>query len=192
MENNLDLGLDEVVILKKDDVKHGNGIFSGGTDTLILTNKRIIYIKKGMFGKEKGRESFLLSNIKIYNNKAQAVISSSDQFESTLEIYFINGVESFEFDSKSDVVTWIKKINELTTGTVIKDEEVNNSSGFATAIRSIANTIKEGINIYKGVFKEEEKKERISCKCEGCGATCTGFKGETTKCEYCGNFITFK
>ena len=183
MASNLNLGYDEAVVLKQDRIKHG-GVMAGNTDTLVLTNKRIIYIKKSIFGKENGIESFELSNIKIYENRAQAVIANSDNGGPTLEIYFNSSIESFGFDSNRDIVTWIKKINELTTGKVVKDEEVDNSNFFVPIIQTVANTIKTTLGIYKETFGTKETKVQASCKCDGCGATCVGFKGETGKCQY--------
>ena len=191
MSSNLNLGYDEAVVLKQDRIKHG-GIMAGNTDTLVLTNNRILYIKKSIFGKEKGTESFELSNIKIYEGRAQAVIANSDNNAGpTLEIYFNSSVENFGFESKRDIVNWIKKINELTTGRTLENEEIDNSNFFVPIMQSVANTIKTTLGIYRDTFGEKAKKEQVSCKCEGCGATCAGIKGETSRCPYCGNFISF-
>lgn len=191
MNEKIDLAVDEVVILKNERVWHG-GVMSNYTNTLILTNKRIIYIKKGIFGKNKEVVSYLLANIKIYNEKAQAIIGKNKNGGHTLDLFFISAEESFGFEFKKDIITWIKKINELTTGKVLKTEEIEGANTVIPGLEEIANSVKATVDICKDAFGIKKKPIYVSCACKKCGATSSGIKGESNKCPYCGNYITFE
>ena len=187
MSCELKLEYDEGVILKKDKVLHG-GTMASYKDTLILTNKRIIYIKKGIFGGNKEIKYYPLSDVKIYNERAQVIIGKTENNRYTLDIFFNNGNESFGFELKKDIVIWIKKINELTTGKILENEEIDGAS-FIPNVEEIAKSVKNTIDICKDTFGLNNKKE-YSCFCKSCGASNKGIKGETIKCRYCGNYIT--
>ena len=187
MSCELKLEYDEGVILKKDNIQHGSKI-SSYKDTLILTNKRLIYIKKGIFGGNKEIKYYPLSSIKIYKERAQAIISKTENGKYTLDIFFNTGSESFGFEWKKDIVIWIKKINELTTGIILNNEDIDGAS-FIPNVEEIAKSVKNTIDICKDTFGFNAKKE-YSCFCKSCGASNKGIKGETIKCRYCGNYIT--
>ena len=187
MSCELRLEYDEGVILKKDNVSHGSKI-SAYKDTLILTNKRIIYIRKGIFGGNKEIKYYLLSNVKIFNDRAQTIIGKTDNGRYTLDIFFNTVSESFGFEQKKDIVIWIKKINELTTGKILENSEIEGAS-FIPNVEEIAKSVKNTIDICKDTFGFNNKKE-YSCFCKSCGASNKGIQGETIKCRYCGNYIT--
>ena len=69
MADNLDLDYDEVVIIKEANVAHGGSSYR---DDLILTNKKLICISKGMFGGTKQIYHYPLDQIKVYNGIPQA------------------------------------------------------------------------------------------------------------------------
>lgn len=191
MKEKLELGLDEVVILKNESVAYGGSI-SSYTNTLILTNKRIIYIKKGLFGRDKEIKYYPLTNIKIYKEKAQAIIGKTKDSKHTLDIFFISSMESFGFEFKKDIITWIKKINELTTGKMIETDEIEGANTVIPGIAEFARTVKATVDIYKDAFGIKKKDEYVSCSCKKCGATNSGIKGKSAKCPYCGNYVTFE
>lgn len=191
MKNKINYDSDEVVILKNERVMYSNSM-AGYKDTLILTNKRIIYVKKGIFGGDKEIKSYLLSSIKIYKERAQVMLSRTDDFKNKLEIFFISENVIFGFENKKDVILWIKKINELTTGKELSDEEIDDSDPFKDGMKKVAKTLKDTIDIYRDTFGIKKKEEHVSCKCENCGAALFGIKGENIKCTYCGNIVTLK
>ncbi len=114
MANQLGLDYDEVVILKETDVAHG-GVMSNYTDELILTNKKIICISKGAFGGTKKIYHYPLNQIKMYNGVPQAKQGKLSNGTPSLDIYFLDGDEHFNFSSrnKQTIVLWINEICKL-------------------------------------------------------------------------------
>ncbi|MEG2649209.1 MAG: SHOCT domain-containing protein [Anaerovoracaceae bacterium] len=84
----------ECVILKTIGVS--NGFWSGYNDELVLTNKCIIWVKRGTFGNFKGVVRFPLSKV------TQAIIGKSSNGVKQLEVYHSSGKEDFEFQSRND------------------------------------------------------------------------------------------
>lgn len=191
MKERIDLAADEVVLLKNNKVLHG-GVMSNYTNTLMLTNKRIIFIKKGILGKTKEILSYPLANLKVYNDRAQAMIGKDKNNRNTLDLFFISNEESFGFEFKKDIIVWIKKINEVTTGKVLKTEEIEGANTIIPGLEEIASSVKATVDICKDAFGLKKKEVYVSCSCKKCGATSSGIKGESAKCPYCGNYITFE
>lgn len=195
MSKEIELGVDEVVLIKSERVLHG-GTLAGYTDTLILTNKYVIYIKRNIWGKAKETKKFPLASIKMYNGKPQAVLNKAANGFPTLDIYFQTSEETFGFQSKSEVIKWCEKINEAITGEKSSIGDDTNSMFTIPGTEELARTLKATFDTYKEAFgiktKKEDKPQTASCRCSGCGAPNTGIKGETKKCPYCGNFITFE
>jgi precorrin-6B methylase 2 len=100
----------EVVILKSEEVYHEKI----NIDELLLTNLNIIAVSsKGVFKKQINVQYFPIDQIKIFNGKAWAIIPEEDE---CLEIYFLNGQETFEFGSKKEAIKWADNINSLLAG----------------------------------------------------------------------------
>lgn len=183
----LELEANECVILKNDSVLHG-GVMANYTDELILTNLNIIYVKKGLFGGTKKILKFPISQIKIYNGQAQALLGKSKNGSPCLELYLSDGEEQFGFEKKSDVLKWIKEINRLLLG-----EEANATAGqFAIpGAEILAETIKDTANVVMGALGIKPKEpEMVSVACPSCSAAVSGQKGKTICCSYCNTYIT--
>ena len=189
MAKKLDLSFDEAVIIKSDRILHG-GAFADFSDDLILTNKRIIYIKKGLFGNTKSVINYPLDSIKVYNNQAQAIVGKIGDGWPALEIYFHDSQETFGFQRKKDILLWVEKINELITGEKTTVPETN-ARLVIPGSEYLAKTIKGTIETYKEAFGMKKRKEYVSCYCKGCGAPVSGVKGESKRCPYCDTFTTF-
>ena len=188
MADFLNLGPDEAVILKTENI--GYGTLSALKDELILTNKAVIYVKRGLLGNAKNITRFPLNEIKVYNDQAQAMCSRAQNGYPRLEIYFTDSKQNFLFYKKSDVIKWVDKINELVTGKKTTTSETNARMALPGS-EFIAKTLKGTLDVYKDTFGFTKKIQQRSCKCPGCGSSLTGSKGETTQCPYCGTYVSF-
>ena len=156
------------------------------SDELILTNLNIIYVKKGIFGKIKNIEKFSIKEIKIYEGKAQCFLGKQTNGFPSLEIYFFDKQESFGFRKKTEVMKWVKSINEL----LCENADVSAMGQFALpGTEILTETIKDTISSFKGIL---EKKEKVSANCISCGASISGYKGKQVQCSYCNTYQKMK
>lgn len=170
----------EALVLKEERVRHG-GTFASYSDELILTNLNLVLVKKGTFGNSKGIRLFPISEVKVYNGQAQALIGQNTTGRAVLEVYFLNGQESFEFQagSKKKLPAWVAKINQVVTG----QEAPPASSGVELA----AGVLKDTFGAFKAKLgSKPDAPGQVAAKCNGCGARLSGARGSATTCEYCG------
>ncbi len=180
---------DEVVLLKDESVMHG-GFWSAYTDELILTNRNLVLLKKGMFGNSKGVLTFPINQIKVYNDQAQAVIGKASNGSDLLEVYFLSGQEEFSFQTggKKKLLTWIAKLNEAVTGKAAPDTGVDEGMAIPGA-GLVAGALKDTINVFKSTFGATTTPPAptvVAGKCVGCGAPVSGVQGQAISCDYCG------
>ena len=178
----------EAIILKQDRIING-GSMANFTDELILTNLNLVLIKKGIFGGVKNIQSFPVSQIKVFNNQAQIILSKTRGGYPQIEVYFINGHEKFGFESKKEVMNWINKINQLVTG---EDVEMNDPTKMEIpGVDMIAEVLGGTVIAFKDAFGIKSKKlsaestEKVARKCSFCGASISGKKGQIARCPYC-------
>ena len=114
MADKLGLDYDEVVILKETGVAHG-GVMAIYTDELILTNKKIICLSKGLFGGTKKTYHYPLNQIKVFNGVPQVQKGKLSNGTPSLDLYLVDGEEHFNFQSKNKqtIATWIEEIQKL-------------------------------------------------------------------------------
>lgn len=187
--NKLVLDPEECVLLKNENVSYGSGLAKSESD-LILTNKAIIFVKKGLLGVGKNQLRFPLEKIKIYENKAQAMEGKTSTGEPALDIYFLDGQENFGFKNKKDISTWIKKINELLVKDK-KDESDENKNPVIPGTEFIAKTLKNTIDSCSDILGFKKKNVKITINCPNCGATVTGTKGESEPCPFCDCYVKY-
>ena len=96
MADNLGLDQDEMVILREPNVAHGN-LLSMYMDELFLTNKKIIYVNKNMFGGVKKIDYYPLNLIKIFNGIPQVQQGKLSNGLVSLDVYMLNCEEHFCF-----------------------------------------------------------------------------------------------
>lgn len=178
----------EVMLLKEVGVSHG-GLFSGFTDELILTNLNLVLVKKGMLGNSKGVQVFPVSQIKVHNQQAQAILGKASNGLDALDVYLLNGQEQFRFQSggKRKILAWAAKINEVVTGQPAA--QVRSSASLAIpGAEAVAGALKDTFDVFKGKFGAKSAAPVATTgKCAACGAPMTGFQGQTATCEYCGS-----
>lgn len=203
----LNLAPNESIVLKEACVAHG-GVMAIYTDELILTNLNVICINKGMFGNTKNVFYYPLNQLKQYNGKAQAISGKLSNGTDALELYFVNGVETFNFqsDNKKNIKKWIKAISD-TVGcnngyTLDKFEETDDEvdpDSIAGAINEIGKQFKEVGEEFRQAlgFKSKKKSENVQTKekhiepsvvnkkCISCSAPLVGKQGQLVHCKYC-------
>ena len=200
MAVNIGLMPNESIILQEVSVAHG-GVMAIYTDELYLTNLNLICVSKGMFGNTKKTFKYPLNQIKMYNGKPQAVMGKLSNGTACLDIYFLNGTESFNFQSanKKKINAWIEAIsNVLGRGNgqtdYPDDSEYDDDETVIGAFKEVGEEFKEVGKELFGAFGIKTKKPtknataetgKISKKCMSCSAPLTGNKGQVVKCRYC-------
>lgn len=183
------LDIDEAVILQNNNVACITNSLPVFKDELVLTNKNIIYVCIGVFGRVKEIKKYPLEQIKMYNNKPQVLILKAKDGNKEMQIFTVNQQMSFRFrdSEKKQMPIWIDKITQL----MVKGETTINNKGTKTlpGIKNIVETIKETKYSLKDVmFTKAAKKIYITCP--KCGAQIEGVKKQVAVCEYCGNRMT--
>jgi hypothetical protein len=182
---NYNLQPHEVVLLKEDNVAHG-GTFSSHTDELILTNLNLVLIKKGLFGNRKGVLVFPVNQIKVHEGGAQALLGKTTRGTAALEVYFLNGQESFAFQGggKRKILTWTTRINQAVTGTEAPDDDATLAIPGAAVV---AGVLKDTVSVFRSrMGSGSAPSAQVAAKCTGCGASISATRGSTVACAYCG------
>ena len=176
----------EVVLIKDESVMHeGSSMRFRGE--LILTNLNLLFIQKSAFGKTQGALFFPLNQIKVYNDQAQAMIGKARNSANALEVYFLQGVEKFVFLSggKKKLSEWASKINVAVTGEYAPIQ--TSASRALPGAELVAGVLKDTFSVFKTKFgAAPQAPVKVAGKCRSCGASATGFQGQTITCEYCG------
>lgn len=192
---NLQLLPNEAILLKDVAVAHG-GVMAAFTDDLVLTNINIICVSKGIFGNQKKTYIFPLNQIKIFNGKPQAIAGKLSNGYPCLEIYFINGMETFYFQNKKYIDKWIDAITKALCGNSIDidNTETEKDDSLADEIHDMKEEFKAMGQELMGAFGFKSKNashpknsgdDRISKKCTSCSAPLIGKKGQIVRCKYC-------
>lgn len=187
---NFNLASDESIIIKEINVADG-GLISPYTDELILTNRNIIHIDKGVFGNIKTVHYYPLKDIKKYNNNAQVILTKLSNGEHIMEIYFQNELLKFRFqyNNKKTIKKWINMINETLGFQPLETEDGINVAinEVGKQFNSVSDSIRKVFLSKNSINHNEVDKECsiINGKCISCSAPLTGKKGTTIKCRYC-------
>ena len=160
---------DESVVTRNDDVTYGNrSMFGNGSKgALILTSRRLVLLKKGMFGKVKDVSSFALSDIIISNGQPQ-VQARKRPFNPSMDVYFTGGEESFRF-------TWPEEAAEFAAAVIstITGQEVEVASGDDKFIENAAAAMEKTMVAW--IFMLGFLPWRIQPVCgRWCGVRCRG------------------
>jgi len=186
-----DLQPNETIIIRSENVYRGN--MSG---ELILTNLNLVHITtKGVFKTTYIPQRFPTNQIKIFNGKAQALLGKNG----VMDVYFINGQESFRFynsdtlfsekKAEKEAMNWVNAINHLVTGAdIIFEESVNTVS---VGAEMVAGVLGDTVGAFKDALGFKSKKtstdvvDKVAKKCSFCGAAISGNKGQIIRCLYC-------
>jgi len=186
---NLNLQPNESIIMKGIRVYHGEGMFPQYNDDLFLTNLNIILISKGVYGNGTKTTSYPINQIKVYNGKAQVILGRSRNLIPQIEIFFMNGHETFGFMNKSDAVKWVDNINILLTGKEADPESKKMSGIPGTDL--VTSVLSDTFGAMKDAISSKSRSTSVSpdvkvtIKCLACGAPLSGNTGQNIRCKYC-------
>lgn len=146
---------------------------SATTNTeVLLTNQNLVFIRKTkkLFAKEQAEvETYPISDIKIYNETPQL-----KQNGSCVEIYFICGEKVFDFFSKHEAHTFIKKAYELLTG---KSMAVRGAEKVKSALNLVDNTLGiDTVTTVKNVIENGMTKSVVGGLGKGVSHTADGIR----------------
>lgn len=190
---NFNLEPSESILIQSTGVLYeGGGLMTAYTDELILTNLNLIHVSKGVFGNTKRVQKYPLSQVKIINGEAQAIMGKSTNGLPNLQIYFVNGHVAFKFQNsgKREIVKYVKEISRVLIGKEPSRNSVANQFAIPGS-EFVADAIKDTIGVFKGTLgnksksKASDEPEKTTKKCIGCMSPLTGVKGQSIRCSYC-------
>lgn len=175
---------DEAVIMQTSNVSAG----TFQNVDLILTNKNVIQVNKGILGNVKDTIKFPLSQLKVLNGKANVLVGKSKTGAKQLELYFAGFEKFYTFNSAFSESKWANEIIKAHKKRLAEIDNANKTSGDG----SITKTLKGALDL--ALDKIPLKKETVpkTNKCPKCGAELTGPKGSVAICSYCDTQIIIK
>lgn len=149
---------------------------------IALTNKNIIFVSTGLFGKAKDNKKYPISDVKQYEGKAAIAYTEKMLDDSVIDISLINNrikITVFHEDKKV-ARDFVNQLNKLVTGS---DDKLTQKT--IPGIEGLAESVKGSIDVVKKTFGIKPK--QVVAKCSGCGVSITGDAGSIINCPYCGN-----
>lgn len=181
-----DLDIDEAVIMQETGVSIG--MFE--TADLVLTNKNIIQVNRGLLGGVKTSFKYPLANLKTLKGKANVLIGKSRNGSRQLELYFTDGEKYFRFNHGHAENNWAREIikaHKIRMAEIAGNQKQNHHEA-KSVFESFADTIESA----KGIFNIKKIPIQKTCKCPKCGDELTGNKGSEVECSYCGTKVMIK
>lgn len=140
---------DERIQLKETSV--GRGDWGQGNGELVLTDRALIYVDRGLFGGYKGYTRFRLEEI------TQVLASKSPNGSHQLEIYHTEGQDNFVFGSagKRRSAQWKKAIDEQLSrlGRTVADAPEREDDGGRDVAEAIGSAARQGGVIVGGIVR---------------------------------------
>jgi hypothetical protein len=185
------IGADEVILLKEVLVGYGRKTVSAERFEAVLTNRRLMVFKLPMFfGSSKQVVAVAISQIKVFNDQAQAILSNRTE----VEVHHFGGAERLRFETRAAASKWTETINLLATG---REDEVVIDDGSGRAIPGaeyVSEMLRDTVGTFKGVFGGKapttERKPipmKAAGRCNHCGGPIQGYKGRVVTCAHCGH-----
>lgn len=122
-EKSFELELGEQIVLKATHVRRG--FWSTFTGDLVLTDRALVFVDRGLLGNYKGYTRFSLDEIN------QVIIGESQNGGDQLEVYHAEGEDDFAFKSggKRELRAWWKAINKQLARYAKRPTETDNDEG---------------------------------------------------------------
>ena len=140
---------DERIQLKETSV--GRGDWGPGNGELVLTDRALIYVDRGLFGGYKGYTRFRLEEI------TQVLAGKSPNGSHQLEIYHTEGQDNFVFGSagKRRSAQWKKAIDEQLSrlGRMVADAPEREDDGGRDVAEAIGSAARQGGVIVGGIVR---------------------------------------
>lgn len=161
-----------------ENVRLDNGNLLPNIGSLVLTNQNVIWATKTMFGRTKEIQKYLISSVKIYDNKAQVQIEEKIGESTLLTIHFQYQYIRFSIDEKVKAREFVNNLNKIATGI---DNDII-AKHVIPGAAFIGETLKGTVLTFKNAIKSHKN---ISQSCNAYGASISGIKGQIVKCPYC-------
>ena len=165
---------DEVVIMQDTHVRDADS----GEVTLVLTNKSIIQVNKGFFGKAKDFEKYSLLDLKEYKGKPNVLVGKDSSNVARLELYFSTFEKYYYFHAAFRERKWASSINKAYKTCAAEKRKVERTNA--------------GGGFWHSPVKNTIQLNKKTVKCPRCGAELAGEKGTSVVCEYCDAVVTIK
>lgn len=140
---------DERILLKETSVGHGD--WGPGNGELVLTDRALIYVDRGLFGGYKGYTRFRLEEI------TQVLAGKSPNGSHQLEVYHTEGQDNFVFGSagKRRSAQWKKAIDEQLSrlGRTVADAPEREDDGVRDVAEAIGSAARQGGVIVGGIVR---------------------------------------
>lgn len=176
---------DEGMILRDSSILHERGgFFDSQGDELMLTNKALVVVHKGVFGQVKESIRFPLRQIKVINGIPQVFQGKSETGNCALQVHCVHGIETFVL-GKSD-----EEESEISLKAIFSlSGEKRNTETWRQAISDAVLAVYRGENPIveapSPVPYSETPVPGATRKCIGCRAPISGSKGQKVRCLYC-------
>lgn len=175
-----DLEFDEVVIVEIENVKWEEGPSFQKKGSIVLTNKHIIWCRKGFFGGIKELEKTSVNEVKLYENRVQAKAEKVVNTNAIqLKIYYVDHDVTYRTTEKKKAKDFVKELNKVVTGEDPTVQDIFTSQILPNA-EVVAESLKETFNVFVNAFGTQ-----VTGSCSSCGASISGIKGQTVNCPYC-------
>ncbi|MCR4841068.1 MAG: hypothetical protein K5848_05950 [Lachnospiraceae bacterium] len=169
---------DEIVLMQEEHASWGSK-----NVRLLLTNKSIIQVTKGMFGKDKFVNKYPLMDLRVFNGKPNVRVGKLGLGQSQLELYFQKHEKFYRLRGVFTEKKWADAIEkayaELNPGSSSTTEKTSKlpfklpKIGFSTKKELASNG--DGVRVLK---------------CRNCGADLPPTTEKEVTCEYCGSSFT--
>lgn len=175
-----DLEFDEVVIVEIEKVKWEEGPSFKKKGTIVLTNKNIIWCRKGFFGGIKELNKTGVNEVKLYENRVQAKTEKmANANVIQLKIYYLDHDVTYRTTEKKKAKDFVRELNKVVTGEDPTVQDIFTSQILPNA-EVVAESLKETFNVFVNAFGTQ-----VTGNCTSCGASISGIKGQTVNCPYC-------
>lgn len=146
------LGPDEFLLMHASRVRRQDGK-NGGTDELVLTNRNLIIIDRGLLGAAE-LEYLPLSQLKAFEGKPQAFATQNRHGQSQLEVFFIDRHEVFLFQSggRHATVKWADAIVAAASGRAVDVQKRATMAlpGIEAAVETLRDSVSQVARTLRG------------------------------------------
>jgi hypothetical protein len=178
----LELNADEYEVMRSEQIRYG-GAMANYTSDLVLTNQHILLIRRGVFGGAKKAERFPLRDVKVVQDRPQAIAR-----DDSLEVHFVDRQEVFGFvpRRKKEIKVWATNISNLLVGDEdavrgVKDKALPGAEYLAEAARDTLDALKRPFR------SAPHRAEKVARSCTSCATLISGRVGRVVQCPSCGS-----
>lgn len=179
------------------------------TGDLVLTDRRLVWVEKGIFGKVKSERGFSLSDITVSHGRARVDLKRDPGGSYALDVFLPGRKLSFSTSEKDlrSAVSFANELNHVVTGTLADIYRMKKTGLIQDGVNMFKESLGldpdliEELSVYEPVpvpgpgapARSEDGRQgggtaprKASGKCGFCGAPLKAAVGKTVRCPYCG------